>query len=50
LAEALLALILDTSRRQSYGTSGRLLAREKFGLESVLAAIFDLYAALLRRT
>jgi glycosyltransferase involved in cell wall biosynthesis len=49
LASALLALIRDAPRREAYGESGKLLAEQRFSLEAVLAAIFDLYATLLAR-
>jgi glycosyltransferase involved in cell wall biosynthesis len=46
VAAALLALIEDPQRRDAYGRSGRLLARQRFSLEAILTQIFSLYAAL----
>lgn len=46
LAAALLGLMQDRERRETYGRSGKLLARRKFSLDVIVADIFGLYAAL----
>jgi glycosyltransferase involved in cell wall biosynthesis len=50
LAGALLALIKDNARREAYGASGKLLARDRFGIQAVLARTFGLYTDLARRS
>lgn len=49
LAAALTRLIGDPQRREAYGRCGRLLARRRFSLESILTQIFSLYEALQGR-
>jgi glycosyltransferase involved in cell wall biosynthesis len=48
LARALLSLIQDSARRESYGQAGEKLARERFGLEGVVRRTMELYEELLR--
>lgn len=47
LTNVLRSLILDSERREKYGRAGRELAIRKFGLESVLVAVFEVYSSLL---
>jgi glycosyltransferase involved in cell wall biosynthesis len=49
LTRVLLELIRDRPRREAYGRSGRLLAAEKFGMETVLQQVFATYASLEAR-
>lgn len=47
LAAALTRLLLDPESRISMGKRGRLLAEEKFGLDSIIAQTLDVYSKLL---
>jgi glycosyltransferase involved in cell wall biosynthesis len=47
LAEALLGLIRDKSRRQAYGRAGQLMAVERFSIEAVIDRTLGIYASLL---
>jgi glycosyltransferase involved in cell wall biosynthesis len=46
LARALLELIDDPARQAAYGDAGRKLARQRFGLDSVVASTLATYEQL----
>ncbi len=48
LAAALSRLINDPARQLAYGEAGRQLARERFGLDSVIASTLDCYLKLVQ--
>lgn len=48
LADALLRLIQDRARRESYGIEGRKLAEAQFGIEAVVSRVLGIYQKLLR--
>jgi glycosyltransferase involved in cell wall biosynthesis len=49
LAEVLRGLVADRARRESYGAEGRRLAKERFGIDAVIARVLEIYKDLLRR-
>ena len=46
LARALLDLIKDDDRRNTYGEAGRAMARQRFSIESVVATTLQIYSKL----
>lgn len=49
LAQALIDLIQDDDRRNAYGEAGRTMARERFGIKSVVATTLQIYSTLQGR-
>lgn len=49
LVEVLERLCLDKKLREYYGTNGRRLARDHFGLDRVVQSTIDVYSAILDR-
>ena len=47
LANAMLALIIDRERRESYGSFGRKVAFKNFGIERVINSTVDIYQELI---